>query len=117
MLGVINVGPVPKEVPPVNALYQLIVPALAVAARVTVPVPHREAGVVPVIVGKALTATICVAITGPLHPAAFAVMVVVPVQVGKYVTAPVAGTIVFPPDKLATSRLYVIPVVFVAVAV
>ena len=43
--------PVPKEAPPVNALYQLIVPALEVAPNATVPVPHLLAGVVPVIVG------------------------------------------------------------------
>ena len=47
--------PVPKEAPPVEAAYQLMVPALAVAAKPTVPVPHREAGVLPVIVGIAVT--------------------------------------------------------------
>ena len=40
----------PKEPP--AARYQLIVaPAVAVAPKATVPVPQREAGVVPVIVG------------------------------------------------------------------
>lgn len=34
-----------KEVPPVAALYQLIVdPAVAVADNVTVPLPHLDAG-------------------------------------------------------------------------
>ena len=46
--------PVPSEVPPVEALYQLMVPALAVAPKVTVPVPHLEDGVVPEMVGIAL---------------------------------------------------------------
>jgi hypothetical protein len=54
MLGVVKDVPVPKEAPPVNALYQLIVPALAVAPNDKVPVPHLLAGVVPVIVGVLL---------------------------------------------------------------
>ena len=43
--------PVPSEDPPVLLAYQLIVPALAVAPNATVPLPHTEPGVVPVIVG------------------------------------------------------------------
>jgi hypothetical protein len=42
MLGVVNDVPVPKLVPPVAAAYQLMVPALAVAPKVTVPVPQRQ---------------------------------------------------------------------------
>ena len=49
--GVVKVVPVPKELPPLKTEYQLIVPALAVAPRVTVPVPQREFGVVVEIVG------------------------------------------------------------------
>jgi hypothetical protein len=52
---VVNDAPVAKLVPPVAALYQLIVPALAVAAKVTVPVPQRLAGVLAVMVGIAFT--------------------------------------------------------------
>jgi hypothetical protein len=48
---VVNDVPVPREVPPVATAYQLIVPAEAVAPRVTVPAPHLAAGVVPVMVG------------------------------------------------------------------
>ena len=55
--GVVKVVPVPSDTPPVKAAYQLIVPADAVAPRDTVPVPHDEPGVVPVIVGIALTVT------------------------------------------------------------
>ena len=55
MLGVTNEVPVPREVPPVEAAYQFNVPAPVVAPRVIVPVPHRLAGVVPVIVGTELT--------------------------------------------------------------
>ena len=36
-------------------LYQLIVPALAVASNVTVPAPHRLPGVVEIMVGIAFT--------------------------------------------------------------
>ena len=55
MLGVVNEVPVPNDEPPVEAAYQLMVPADADAPKVTVPVPHIEFGVVPVMVGIALT--------------------------------------------------------------
>ena len=58
MLGVVKLVPVPIEAPPVAAAYQLIVPALAVAPNTTVPVPHLDPGVVPVIVGIGLTVAI-----------------------------------------------------------
>ena len=54
MLGVVKLVPVPKEAPPVEAAYQLIVPLETDAPKVTLPVPHLEAGVVPVMVGKVL---------------------------------------------------------------
>ena len=53
--GVVNEVPVPSDVPPVAALYQFNVPALAVAPNVTVPVPQRLAGVVAVMVGEEKT--------------------------------------------------------------
>ena len=56
--------PNPKDIPPLDAAYQLIVPADADAVRVTVPVPQRESPVVPVIVGVAVT----VAVTEVLDP-------------------------------------------------
>jgi hypothetical protein len=65
---VVNEEPVPREVPPVGAAYQLIVPAEAVAPSVTVPVPQREAGEVAVIEGVVLTVTDVVAV--PAHPLA-----------------------------------------------
>ena len=49
-LGVVNEVPVPNDVPPVKSAYQLIVPAEAVAPKVTVPGPQTEPGVVPVMV-------------------------------------------------------------------
>jgi hypothetical protein len=51
----VNEVPVPRLVPPVAAAYQSMVPAEAVAPRVTVPVPHMLASVVPDIEGIALT--------------------------------------------------------------
>jgi hypothetical protein len=55
ILGVVNDAPVAIDVPPVNAVYQLIVPALAVAPNATVPVAQRLAGVLAVMVGTAFT--------------------------------------------------------------
>lgn len=54
---VVKLVPVPKELPNVDAEYQLMVPADALAPNVTVPVPHLEPIVVPVIVGIVFTVT------------------------------------------------------------
>ncbi len=69
MLGVVNDAPVANDVPPVNAEYQLIVPALAVAPNATVPVPHIAAGVLAVMVGIVFTIT-ATAVDVSLHPLA-----------------------------------------------
>ena len=66
MLGVVNDVPVPKLVPPVAAAYQLMVPALGVAPKVTVPVPQRLAPVLDVMVGIAFTVTALVVAEQPL---------------------------------------------------
>ena len=55
MDGVVNDVPVNNDPPPVEAAYQSIVPADAVADNVTAPVPQREAGIDPVIVGTTFT--------------------------------------------------------------
>ncbi len=55
ILGVVNDVPVPNDAPPVTAPYQFNVPALAVAPKDTVPVPHTEPGVVPDTVGVTLS--------------------------------------------------------------
>ena len=68
MLGVVNEVPVPNEVPPVEAAYQLIVPAEAVAPRSTVPSPQREPGVVPVIVGIVFTVAITSVLVAVVQP-------------------------------------------------
>ena len=43
-----------KAVPPDEVVYHITLPALAVALRLTVPVPQRVSGVVEVIVGMIL---------------------------------------------------------------
>ncbi len=63
MLGVVKDVPVPRDAPPVADAYQLMVPADAVAPKVTVPASHLAAGVVPAMVGMGLIVTV---ITLPL---------------------------------------------------
>ena len=53
MLGVVKLVPVPNEVPPVEAAYQLMVPAAVAACSVVVPDTHMEAPVAVEIVGIA----------------------------------------------------------------
>ena len=59
MLGVVKLVPVPNELPPVEAEYQLIVPADAVAPKATVPAPHLDPGVT-VTVGDEFTVSVAV---------------------------------------------------------
>ena len=54
----VNEVPVCMDDPPIDAAYQLIVPADAVAPKVTVPASQREFGVVLVIVGMGLTVAV-----------------------------------------------------------
>ena len=55
IVGVVKLVPDPKLVPPVETLYQLIIPELAVAPNVIVPLPQRAAGVVDDMNGVVLT--------------------------------------------------------------
>ncbi len=50
-----------------DASYQLIVPADAVAPRTTVPVPVLDPGVVPVIVGIVFTVAVTAVLEGVVH--------------------------------------------------
>lgn len=68
ILGVVKLVPVPNDVPPVAAAYQLIVPADAVAPSVNVPASQRDAGVVPVIVGSVLTVAVTIVLEADEHP-------------------------------------------------
>ena len=45
ILGVVKLSPVPKLAPPLDAAYQLTVPSLDFAVKITVPVSHREADI------------------------------------------------------------------------
>ena len=72
ILGVVNDVPVPNDEPPVTAAYQFNVPALAVAPKVTVPVEHLAAGVVPDIVGMALTVATTALLAAVVQPLAVA---------------------------------------------
>ena len=58
MDGVVNVVPVPSADPPVEAVYQLMVPALAVAFKSRVPASQRLAPVTPVILGVLFTVAV-----------------------------------------------------------
>ena len=93
---------------------------VAVAVYVTVPEPWQRVDVAPSVKTGVPTVgvivTVCVAVAGPLQPAALAVMMLVPLQPAAYVTVPVAVVMVFPPASEAASSEYVIPVVLVAVA-
>ncbi len=72
MLGVVNDTPVANDVPPVNAEYQFIVPALAVAPNTAVPVPHIAAGVLAVMVGIAFTVATTAVLDAVVQPLAVA---------------------------------------------
>ena len=72
MLGVVNDVPVPRDEPPDEAAYQFIVPAEAVAPNVTVPVPHLEPGVVPVMVGIVFTVAVTAVLEAVVQPFAVA---------------------------------------------
>ncbi len=66
--GVMKLVPVPREAPPVAAAYQLMIPVLAVAPRLTAPVPQVDAGVVPVIDGTSLTVATMAVLAAVVHP-------------------------------------------------
>ena len=69
MDGVVNELPVLKEVPPVLAAYQLMLPDDAVAFKVTVPVPQVEPAVVLATVGTVLTVANTAVLDADTQPA------------------------------------------------
>ena len=68
MDGVVKLVPVCKDDPPVELLYQLMVPLLALAPNATVPSSHLDNGVVPVIVGEAFTEATTAVLDDEVHP-------------------------------------------------
>lgn len=70
--GVVKLVPVPNELPPVEAAYQLMIPAEAVAPKLTVPVSHLDAGVEPVMVGMAFIVAVTAVLGAVVQPFAVA---------------------------------------------
>ena len=54
--------------PPLDAEYQLIVPALALAPKVTVPVPQFELSVTDEILGSVLIVAVTAVLLAVVHP-------------------------------------------------
>ena len=63
--------------------------------------PNENTGVPTV----GVMVTVCVAVTGPLQPAALAVIIVNPVHPAAYVTTPVEELMELPPVMAAAFRL------------
>ena len=68
MEGVVKLVPVCNDDPPVELLYQLIVPLLALAPNATVPALHLDNGVVPVTVGVLFTVATTAVLDDEVHP-------------------------------------------------
>ena len=66
--GVVKLVPVCKDDPPVELLYQLIVPLLALAPKATVPASHLDNGVVPLIVGVVFTVATTAVLDDEMQP-------------------------------------------------
>ena len=66
--GVVKLVPVCKEDPPVELLYQFIVPLLALAPNATVPASHLDNGVVLITVGVLLTVATTAVLDDEVHP-------------------------------------------------
>ena len=68
MDGVVKLVPVCNNDPPVELLYQLIMPPLALAPKATVPASHLDNGVVPIIVGVVFIDAITAVRDDEVHP-------------------------------------------------
>ncbi len=67
-LGVVKLVPIPIVPPPVEAEYQLMVPALAVAPKLTVPLPQCMPSIVPVMVGIGLMVAVTADLVAVVQP-------------------------------------------------
>ena len=85
----VNEAPVPIAVPPVEAAYQLMVPAEADAPSVTVPASQRDPGKVLTIVGRAFT-VVAIPLLMVEHPLAFVTFTVTILPLVRLVVAKVA---------------------------
>ncbi len=68
MKGVVKLVPVCNNDPPVELLYQLMVPLLALAPNKTVPASHLDNGVVVVIVGEVFIVATIAVLDNEVHP-------------------------------------------------
>ena len=62
-----KVVPVPSSVPPIAASYHFTVPALGLAVKVTVPVPHLATSL-PEIVGTGFTVAVTAVLVLAVQP-------------------------------------------------
>jgi hypothetical protein len=69
--GVVKFIPDPRITPPASDEYQLMIPPEDEAPKVTVPLPHILAGVVPVIAGIEFTVTVTIVLEELEQPAVF----------------------------------------------
>ena len=84
ILGVVNELPLPNDEPPKFEEYQSIVPAFAVAPKVTVPASQLKPDVTPDIAGLGFIVMVIVEVLE--HPPEVPVTVYVIVDVGEAVT-------------------------------
>ena len=68
MDGVVKLVLVCKDDPPVELLYQLIVPLLALAPKATVPASHLDNGVAPIMVGVVFIVAITAVLDDEVQP-------------------------------------------------
>ena len=66
--GVVKIAPIPRDSPPVGSEYQLMVPALAAACKLTVPVPQMDPSVVPEMDGMALIVAVTAVLVDVVQP-------------------------------------------------
>jgi len=68
ILGVRYVDPKPRDTPPTESEYQLIIPALELAPKVTIPVPQFELSVTDEILGSVLIVAVTALLLAVVHP-------------------------------------------------
>ena len=69
--GVVNQVPVPSDEPPEEAAYQLTMPALVVAPKVSVPESQTDEAAVPVMDGIAFTVAATAVLDAVVQPLAW----------------------------------------------
>ena len=62
------------EEPPLEVVYQFIVPAEVVVFKLMIPASHLDAGITPVITGVVVTVAVIAVLVAVVQPAAVAYM-------------------------------------------